>query len=271
MAAVLGRAAEARRYRELFEKAKSAFNRASVDPEGRIQGDTQGGYALALNFDLLPEPLRAKAARRMVEGFSRYDGHLSTGIQTTHRLMVELTRYGFGDRAYRLLNLRSFPSWGFMIDQGASTIWERWDGYVEGRGFQNPGMNSFNHVALGSVGEWIWRSIAGINPDEGQPGYKHFVIRPLPGGGLTWARAVYRSIRGTIVSDWKIEAGKLTLRVTVPCNTTATVFVPTRDAAAVTEDGKPTAEATGVKFEGFGDGAARYRVVSGSYAFAAPF
>ena len=94
----------------------------------------------------------------MVDGFARYDGHMSTGIQTSHRLMLELTRNGYNNEAYRLLNLRTCPSWGFMLEQGATTIWERWDGYVAGQGFQEPSMNSFNHWALGSVGEWIWRS-----------------------------------------------------------------------------------------------------------------
>jgi alpha-L-rhamnosidase len=124
------------------------------------------GYALALQFDLLPDELRPKAATRTVEKFGRYGGHLSTGIQTTHRLMLELTRNGYHYEACRLLNLRTFPSWGFTVEQGATTIWERCDGYVKGRGFQYPVMNSFNHWALGAVGEWIWRHVVGINPDE---------------------------------------------------------------------------------------------------------
>ena len=226
MAAVLGRNADAERYRSLFERVKSAFNRAFVAEDGHIQGDTQAGYALALNFNLLPDEVRMRAFARMLDGFSRYGGHLSTGIQSTHRLMLELSRGGCSDEAYRLLNLRTFPSWGFMIENGATTIWERWDGYVKGRGFQNPEMNSFNHWALGSVGEWMWRVIAGINPDENAPGFRHFEIRPQPGGGLTWARGEYQSIRGRIVSDWKIENRVLRLRVAVPPNTSATVYMP---------------------------------------------
>ena len=95
-------------------------------------------------------------------------------------MMLELSRNGRHDEAWRLINLRTVPSWGYMVDMGATTIWERWDGYVKGRGFQDPGMNSFNHWAFGSVGEWVWRELAGINPDDEQPGYKHFVIRPRP-------------------------------------------------------------------------------------------
>ena len=244
--------------------------RQQTAADGRIEGHTQAGYALALRFDLLPEELRSRAARHMVEALDRYNGHLSTGIQTTNRLMLELTRNGYDDEAYRLLNLRTFPSWGFMIENGATTIWERWDGYVKGRGFQNPGMNSFNHWAIGAVGEWMWRHIIGIQPDEAQPGFKHFVVWPRPGGGLTWARGAYESIRGQIASDWKIEDGTFSLAVTVPVNTSATVYVPTSDTASVQESGKPARQAKGVRFLHEEDGNAVYSVGSGTYEFAAP-
>jgi alpha-L-rhamnosidase len=269
MAAVLGREDEAATYSGLFERIKAAFNRAYVKPDGRIEGDTQAGYALALHFDLLSENLREAAARRMVEGLKPYNGHLSTGIQATHRLMLELTRWGYIDEAYRLLNLTTFPSWGFMIENGATTIWERWDGYVKGRGFQNPGMNSFNHWALGAVGEWMWRTIAGLNPEESAPAFKEFTIRPRPGGGLSWARGTYHSIRGTIASDWRIEGGRIILNVTIPPNTTANVFVPARDQTTITEGGAPAAQAPGVTFVRTDAGAAVYRVGSGVYTFAA--
>jgi alpha-L-rhamnosidase len=267
MAAVLGREDEAKRYDTLFRQIKAAFNRAYVTPDGRIKGDTQAGYALALHFDLLPEELRPNAARFMVEGLGRYNGHLSTGIQATPRLMLELSRWGYNDEAYRLVNLTTFPSWGFMIENGATTIWERWDGYVQGRGFQNPGMNSFNHWALGAVGEWMWRNVIGINPDDSHPGFREFIVHPRPGGGLTWASGSYDSIRGRIASDWKIEKSTLTLKVTVPPNTTATVYVPTQHPDGVKESGKPAGRSTGVTFLRAGDGAAVYRVGSGFYSF----
>jgi len=268
MAAVIGRKEEAQKYERMFEEIKSAFNNKYVTPDGRIEGDTQAGYALALRFNLLPDTLRPLAAKHMVEGFKRYNGHISTGIQTTHRLMLELTRNGYNDEAYRLLNLRTFPSWGFMLEQGATTIWERWDGYVKGRGFQNAGMNSFNHWALGSVGEWMWRNIVGINPDEAYPGYKRFTIRPRPGGGLEWAKGTYESIRGTIVSDWKIADNTFTLNVTIPANTTATVYVPTTAPESVAESGKQPAQAKGVQFLRMEDGNAVFAVESGRYVFA---
>jgi alpha-L-rhamnosidase len=269
MAGVLGRNEDAKEYGALFEAIKVAFNKRFVDENGRIEGDTQAGYALALNFNLLPDALRPKAVGHLVEGFRRYGGHLSTGIQSTHRLMLELTRNGLNDEAWRLILLRDFPSWGMMIENGATTIWERWDGYVKGRGFQDKGMNSFNHWAFGAVGEWMYRTILGINLDESQPAYKHFEIHPQPGGGVTWAKGSYNSIRGMISSAWKQEGATFTLEVVVPANTSATIYVPAKDTNAVTESGRPAASAEGVTSKGFANGAAVFEVESGRYTFAA--
>jgi alpha-L-rhamnosidase len=205
----------------------------------------------------------------MVECFRAYNGHISTGFHSTICLMLELSRNGYNDEAYRLLNNRTMPSWGYAIDQGATTIWERWDGYVEGRGFQDPGMNSFSHYALGSVGEWMYRTILGINPDPEVPAYKRFLIRPRPGGGLTWARGSCRSIHGRIACDWKIDGPRIAVGVTVPANTTATVYVPTADPDSVTESGRPAGQAEGVEFLRAEEGAAVYRVGSGRYSFGA--
>ncbi len=225
MARELGRAKDAKHYGDLARKCRRSFCEAFVDAQGRIKGDTQAGYALALNFNLLPDELRGNAVKRMVESVARYDNHISTGIQSTHRLMLELTRWGHNDLAYKLLMNRTFPSWGYTIDNGATTIWERWDGYVKGRGFQNPGMNSFNHWAIGSVGEWMMKVIGGITPGN-QPGWSHPVIQPIPGGGITSSEAAYDSIRGKISVSWKLSGSKFHLSVTVPPNVTATVVMP---------------------------------------------
>jgi len=219
MASVIGRDEDAERYRRLSKDIKGAFNREFVSPDGHIASNTQGTYALALRFNVLPDDLRPQAVLYMLDAFEPYDGHLSTGIQATHRLMLELTRNGHHDFACQLLNLRTPPSWGYMIDQGATTIWERWDGWVEGRD-THPDfmgwMNSFNHYALGSVGEWIWRHVVGLNVDEESPAFKHFVIHPRPGGGLTWARGEYDSIRGKISSSWAVHDALFTLDVSIP-------------------------------------------------------
>jgi alpha-L-rhamnosidase len=271
MADALGRKDDAANYAQLFSEIKAAFNAEYVAVDGRIKGDTQAGYALALHFNLLDEPLRPKTTEHLIEAIKKYKEHPSTGIQSTHRMMLELTRNGRHDEAYRLINLRTVPSWGYMVDMGATTIWERWDAYVTGRGFQAPGMNSLNHWALGSVGEWVWRELAGINPDDDQPGYKHFIIRPRPCGDLTWVKSRYDSIRGPIVSEWKIAGDRFLLHVEIPANTTATVYVPTANPAAVTEGGQSAATAPGVALVEKSDGtAAVFRVQSGRYDFIAP-
>jgi alpha-L-rhamnosidase len=271
MADVLDRREEARRYRELFEQIRGAFHRQFVRPDGRIESDTQGAYALALNFDLLPEALRPAAAAHLVENIRRYQTHLSTGIQTTHRAMLELSRHGHSDVAWQLLTNRTFPSWLYMIDNGATTIWERWDGYVKGRGFQDAGMNSFNHWAFGAVGEWLWRHLLGLNPDDAHPGWKHVLIAPRPGGGVTWAQGEYQSIRGRIASEWRLEGTQFRLRLALPPNTTATLLLPTIQAEAVRESGQPALSAQGVRFLGTAPGAARFELASGLYDFTAPF
>jgi alpha-L-rhamnosidase len=130
-------------------------------------------------------------------------------------------------------------------------------------------MNSFNHYAIGSVGEWMYKTILGINPDEAHPGYKQFTLHPRPGGGLEWARGGYDSIRGSIRSAWKLEGDTFTLNVTIPANTTAKVYVPAKDAKRVTEGGKLAGEANGVKFERMEGDFAVYTVGSGDYAFVA--
>jgi alpha-L-rhamnosidase len=269
MAHVLERTEDAAKYDKMFADIKAAFNRAYVQPDGRIKGETQSGYALALHFNLLDESMRPKATQHLIEAIKKYKDHPSTGIQSTHRMMLELSRNGRHDEAWRLINLRTVPSWGYMIEMGATTIWERWDGYVKGRGFQDPGMNSFNHWAFGAVGEWVWRELAGINPDDAQPGFKHFLIRPRPCAGLTWVKAEYNSIRGKIVSDWKLDERRFTLRIQVPAGTTATVYVPAKNGDAVTESGKPAGQAEGVKFLKMEEGYAVFAVESGQYVFQA--
>ena len=269
MAAVLGKEAEAKKYGSLFDEIKARFNNAYVADDGRIQGDTQAGYALALHFDLLPEKVRPLAFKHMLDGIARYNGHMSTGFHSTYRMMLELTRAGRDDAAYDLVNNRTFPSWGYSIENGATTIWERWDGYVKGRGFQDKGMNSFNHYAIGAVGEWMYRVILGINNDDAHPAYEHFILRPRPGGGLRWAKGSYDSIRGRIESGWSVADGRLKFDVTIPANTTATVYVPAKDARSVMESGKPATGSAGAQFLRMEDGAAVFLVQSGKYSFEA--
>jgi alpha-L-rhamnosidase len=267
MAVVLHEDADAKQYGALFDDIKAAFNAAYVTEDGHIEGNTQAGYALALHFDLLPESKRAAAVAYMVQGIDTYHGHMSTGFHSTYRMMLELSRAGRSDVAYKLINATTFPSWGYSIENGATTIWERWDGYVKGRGFQDKGMNSFNHYAIGAVAEWMYRVILGLNNDDEHPGYEQFVIRPVPGGGLTWAKGSYRSIRGTIESGWRADGATFTEDVTIPANTSATVYVPAKDVERITESGVTARQAPGVQFVRMDGDAAVFTVQSGKFRF----
>lgn len=268
MAAVIGRAQEAAKYNTLATEIRAAFCNSFVTSDGRIKGHTQAGYALALAFELLPENLRVAAAEHMVAGVGVYGDHMSTGFNSTIRMMLELSRWGYSDVAYQLINCKTFPSWGYMIANGATTIWERWDGYVKGRGFQDPGMNSFCHYAIGAVGEWMYRVMLGINPDESQPGYRHMVLRPIPGGGLTHAGGEYASIAGTIGSVWKVDGDMTRYTMTIPPNSSATVFIPAAHASSITEGDQPATKAPGVTFVRMQADAAVFEVLSGTYQFA---
>ena len=263
MAEAIGRVEDAKGYRNLGERIKGAFEEAYVSPDGRIEGDTQTCYLLALHMGLLPEGLRSAAAGHLVGAIEREDWHLSTGFAGVGYLCPVLTETGHTDVAYRLLLNQTYPSWGYTIKHGATTIWERWDGWTEEHGFQSPNMNSFNHYSLGSVGEWLYRYVAGI--DLGSPGYGHIVIRPRPGGDLTHARGEYDSVRGRISSSWKIEDGLFSLEVLIPPNTTATVHVPSTDG--VSEGGRPVEEADDVGLLRAGEGETVVCVGSGRYGF----
>jgi alpha-L-rhamnosidase len=267
MAGAIGREEDSPRYEELFEGIKGAFNTAYVAPDGRIAGDTQTCYVLALHMDLLPPDLRAAAAGHLLRAIEREDWHLSTGFVGVGYLLPVLTEIGRADVAYRLLNNVSFPSWGYAIKHGATTIWERWDGWTEENGFQTPNMNSFNHYSLGSVGEWLYRYVAGIDLDPARPGYERIVIRPRPGGGLSWARGEYDSIHGKIISGWRLEGDRFELKIVIPANATATVYVPASEKSGVVESGTPIEHAAGVEFLRMDDEEVVLAVGSGSYEF----
>ena len=270
MARALGRTAEAAQYDALFEHVRDAFNAAYVSPDGRIKGDTQTAYVLALRFGLLPESLRPIAAQHLVDNIASKDNHLSTGFVGVGYLCPVLTETGHNDVAYKLLLNDTFPSWGYSIRQGATTIWERWDGYTKDKGFQSPSMNSFNHYSLGSVGQWLYQDVAGIDTDPAQPGYGHVLLHPRPGPGLTQVSARYESIRGPIVSAWKIENGQFAWDVTIPANTTATAWVPTQQAEAVTEGGRKIGADAGITPVRTEAGSAVYELPSGTYHFTSP-
>lgn len=223
-AQVLGKNEDLDKYTNLVNEIKKAYVNEYLSPNGRLISSTQTAYVLALQFDMLPENLRAQAAKRLVENIKDYGNHLTTGFLGTPYLCHVLTRFGHNDVAYNLLMQETYPSWLYPVKMGATTIWERWDGIKPDGSFQTTVMNSYNHYAYGAIGDWMYQNIAGIQ--AGAPGYKKIIIKPTIGGGLTSAEGTYNSDYGTISSQWKIENGKFRLDVTIPPNTTAEIFVP---------------------------------------------
>jgi alpha-L-rhamnosidase len=264
---ILGKSGDSARYAKLFGEIRAAFNKEFVDKDGRIKGHTQTGYLLALRFDLVDEPVLSHAERDLVDDITDKDDHLSTGFVGVSYLLPTLTRFGELDTAYRLMLQDTFPSWLFPVKMGATTVWERWDGWTPEKGFQTPKMNSFNHYSLGSCGQWMFDTIAGIGQDERTPGFKQIVIHPQPGGGLTWAAASYKSAYGEIKSRWDVKDGKFTLHVTIPPNTTATVYVPSSDGSEIKESGHSVEQAEGVTFVRWVGNSGVFEVGSGEYVF----
>jgi len=264
MAAAIGKTDDARKYAELAAQIADSFNNAYLDKaKNMYPGATQTAFALPLYFGVAPADRKAALVDNLTADIVRRGYHPTTGFLGTPYLLPVLTSAGKHDVAYRLAAQETYPSWGYMVEHGATTIWERWNGDKEG-----PGMNSLNHFALGSVGEWYFEALAGINFDPEQPGFKHIIIRPRPAGDLTWAKAEYRSMYGLVSSAWKIEGGTFALDILIPANTTATVYVPAKDAGSVTESGKPAGRAEGVKFVRMEGQFAVFDVEAGRYSFA---
>ena len=231
----LGRDADAADYRQLAEDIRQAFGRAFVGPDGRIESGTQTALRAGPTMDLLPAHLRARAADHLVDAVRLRQWHLSTGFIGVGYLLPALSEHGYSDVAYRLLGQDTCPSWRYPIHHGATTVWERWDGWTEADGFQSPHMNSFNHYSLGSVGEWLYRFVAGIDQPPDGAGFERVELRPHPDASMAWARASFRSVRGEIVSSWQHQGDRITLDVGIPADTTATVHLPSTDPAGVVD------------------------------------
>jgi len=264
-AKLLDKVEDSRRFTEMAEGLKTAFNKRFFDAaKDTYLGGTQCSMVLPLAFGMVPPDHRKAVVDNLVNDILvTHKGHLSVGLIGMQWLMQVLTDVGRPDVAWTIVTQTTRPSWGYMIGKGATTIWERWDTDT-----RDPGMNSEALlIQAGNLDAWFYQTLAGINYDPAQPAFKHVIIKPRPLGDLTWVKAHHDSSYGRIVSNWQREGGKLTMDVTIPANTTATVHVPAADAAAVMESGKPAATADGVKFIGMQDGAAVYAVGSGIHQF----
>ncbi len=250
-----------------LNKIKAAFMQEFVSPNGRLTSNTQTAYSLALAFDLFPENMRDKAVERLIKNINDYQGHITTGIVGTSYISNVLTRYGKTDIAYKMLLKETNPGWLYQVKKGATTIWERWDGIQEDGSFQTASMNSFNHYALGSIGNWIYNTIAGIQRDADAPGGRNMIIHPIPGGGITSAKGIYDSPYGEIVSQWEIIDSAFVLKVSVPANSTAVVYLPSEEAGKIAEKGNIKTKSKEMKILSSAEGYTKILIGSGDYTF----
>ena len=271
MADAIGKPDEAKQYRALADKIRSAFQSHFVSPEGHVSGSDNGAesqtfYALALEWELLPQTKRALASARLQALIDKQDGHLATGFIGTPVLLPALAKAGRAKESSALLLTETYPSWLYQVKMGATTTWERWDGWTPEKGFQTPVMNSFNHYWLGCVGEWVVTGVAGLDTDG--PGWQKVTVRPHVAGSLKRARTVYDSLSGRVETGWiKKPNGNLELSVVVPANVSATVYVPAKSAAKVREGKGSAQKASGVTFLRQEGSASVFRVGSGTYKF----
>jgi alpha-L-rhamnosidase len=268
-AEVLGRDEEAKRHADLHVAIRDAFVESFVEADGRVAGGTQTGYLLALAFDLLPRHLVPAAVEHLAADVEARGRRLTTGFIGVALLCPVLTEHGRADLAYALLHQRSFPSWGYSIVHGATTIWERWDGWTEERGFQSPAMNSFNHYSLGAVGDWLYGRVAGIDQEPDSVAYRRLLLRPTVDGQLTFASARFESPRGRVACGWEVDGDLVQVEVEVPPGVTASLHVPTSDPDSVREGTARPEESSGVGVAGTAPGALVVTLASGRYRFSA--
>lgn len=228
MAGATGR--DTARYARMEQKAKDYIREKFITPEGEfktaILNTMQTPALFALKNNLLEGAAKERMKQRLRQNFGQHGNCLQTGFLGTSILMQTLTENGMADIAYELLFQRKNPSWLYSVDNGATTVWERWNSYMIESGMGPRGMNSFNHYAYGCVCEWLWETAAGIAADPGAPGFRHIVMRPLPDKRLGHLKASYRSASGLVVSEWHYEGNQWVWRFTIPQGTTASVTLP---------------------------------------------
>ena len=262
---VLGRRQDEARFLALRRDIGVAFRGAFLGEDGRLAGDSQTAYLMALAFDLVEPSQREQIAAHLLRAIREADDHIQTGIHGIRFICPIVSEIGASELAYTLLLNDTYPSWGFSIRNGATTIWERWDGWTPERGFQDVAMNSLNHYALGAIGEWMFARVAGIDADDAGPGYRRIRLRPLPTPRLGWCKGSYRSHLGLIRSEWACDGDAVDWKVAVPPNCTATVELPP-NLGNVRLDGA-TLESAGILPTRSANGALIFEIGSGDYAF----
>ena len=252
-------------YEGIYKKIKKAFNASFVLSGGRLKQATQTAYVLALAFDLLSGDTREKALENLVSDIRQRGFHPTTGLSGTLFLAPVLSENGYHDIACKIISNDSYPGWGYMVKQGATTIWERWDGLHHREGIHRHPMNSFNHPALGSVGEWFYSYLAGIK--AASPGFKEIEIKPGFCAGISRINASYNSIYGKIEVNWKLDGGTFYLDCTIPPNTMAVISIPADDPNSVKEGNRTAGSSQGVTYLNSKNKRTDFRVLSGKYRF----
>jgi alpha-L-rhamnosidase len=283
MAHALGKDADEQKYSNLFVKIRTAFNHEFVRSDGfvgilnqsapsgstKTSGDqalaeTQTGYVLALHMNLLPEDLQDKATKRLVNRIAANGDRLGTGFLGTPYLLEVLTEGGFPDVAYKLLLNETYPSWGYMVKHGATTMWERWNGDAMR---DQPGMNSYNHYAYGAVAEWIYRYAAGIDTDATDPGFHGILLHPNFNAKLGSVDFSYESPYGKVSSNWKKSGHSTLWNVMIPPNTSAQLSLSSEQAAQYEVDGKPLKDNSAISQQHLQGGLTAYKIPAGSFSF----
>lgn len=273
MAAAIGRNDDAREFGALYEKIKEAFVKKYSAEDGKLSIDNQTTYAIALLAGLIPQESREQTAKRLAELIQENDYRMSTGFLGTRPLLPVLTETGHIDLAARLLQSRRFPSWGYEIENGATSIWERWNSYTKDKGFFDVGMNSFSHYSFGAVCEWMFRDLAGIDTEDA--GFDVIVIDPNPPApgsnpeheAISWVKAEYDSIHGKIKSQWKREADRFMLEIETPANTTAKVYIPAASREKVRVNDRPLTQLKYNELSEQREGRVIVQIGSGKYRF----
>lgn len=264
-AKMLGRAKDEKLFSELAERIKEGFNNRffKSDP-GIYETESQCSYILPLAFNMVPQQYRAKVISNLRNEIMRNcDGHLSVGLIGVQWIMQVLSDNESSDVAWTIVNQTTRPSWGYMISQGATTIWERWDSNTA-----EPGMNSEALLILaGNLDAWFYQTLAGINYDTENPGFKQIIMKPTPIGDLKWVKASHKTMYGTITSDWTYNDHDFKWNVTIPANTYATLYIPADSENDVFENGEPVSKSGNIEFIRMENGKAVFNVSSGSYSF----
>lgn len=269
-AALLSYEEDAGQYKDLHHRIVEEYQREFITQNGRLIGSTQTGYVLTLMFDLAKPEDREKVAKQLVQDLEARGIHLSTGFVGTPYLCLVLSRFGYHEMAGKLVQQEDYPSWLYAVKKGATTIWEHWDGIKEDGSFWSADMNSFNHYAYGAVGEWLYRIAGGVDTSEDRPGYKHAILAPKPWEGINFAKTTHQSQYGEISLEWHRDdaAGTMTVALTIPANTTATVELPYAQLANVQESGAPLAVSTLATSAAQAGNEVRIELGSGAYSFA---